>query len=809
MPISRRPHALQPGTSAHQLVWPLLGRLAPSIDLVGCSLRGLESGVAAKVRLQQLKLLSILMAVMAVIGTSTVLLIGYEYWRAMDSAVLVWFCGGLLACYLLLLDASRRCGFGSRIVIGTMNRLLRRYVLFSGLLGTTWGALFFLLMQSTGPGDRSLLDGLVIGLMSAALVITPPSAAFAFWIPVTLGGFASVTLVPSARDFSTAALLAGYTCLSLFCLLYLNRAMIKRILAEVRHSEGRETIDMLLRDFEDSAGDWLWETDLHGHLTHVSNRFAEAAGVPAAELMGQELVAFIDARRHRNRGQFSGRLAAGPELASFMACHMPFRDVEVALDIDGRLIWWALAGKPRFSPHQLFEGYRGVGSDVTKAKLAHGRADFLAHFDELTGLANRRLFKEQLSRRLADPNGGQVALLCLDLDGFKAVNDANGHPVGDALLAAVARRLQRQVRDGDLTARLGGDEFAVVVGDGSPEMIEGLANRLVAELSRPYGVDGLELRIGVSIGIAVATDVDRSEELLLRDADAALYQAKADGRGTLRFYSQDLRQSAQRRRTLETELAQAIRNDELHLSYQPIFDLAAGTLHGVEALVRWNRKSGEALSPAEFVPMAESSRSIDDLGKWVLMRACREAAKLPADTKLAVNVSALQFRGTQLLDYVARALLLNNLDSHRLQLELTETAFFEMSEATLAVLHELHARGICISLDDFGVGHTSLSQLRRFPFSNLKIDRSFVQDLPVNPAARAIVKGLTCMAADMAMTVTAEGVETYEQLQLVRQANCDFAQGFLLSHPVSLADIAAATGSGQDRLFGQRALSRH
>ena len=262
------------------------------------------------------------------------------------------------------------------------------------------------------------------------------------------------------------------------------------------------------------------------------------------------------------------------------------------------------------------------------------------------------------------------------MTGFKAVNDVNGHPVGDALLSAVARRLQRQVRDGDLTARLGGDEFAVVVGDGSPEMVESLANRLVAELSRPYGVDGLELRVGVSIGIAIATDIDRSEELLLRDADAALYQAKADGRGTLRFYSQELRQSAQRRRRLETELAQAIRNDALHLQYQPIFDLPTGALHGVEALVRWNRESGEALSPAEFVPLAESSRSIDDLGRWVLMPACREASRLPDGTKLAVNVSALQFRGTQLLDYVARALVLNNLDSHRLQLELTETAFF-------------------------------------------------------------------------------------------------------------------------------------
>ena len=792
--------------------WPLLDRFrqawaGPGKDWLTSSLNGLEPAIAKKVRLEQLTLTSILMPVKLLIGALTVLLIGYEYWRAMDHVLLGSFCGILLGFYMLLLETCRHYGFGRRIVVGTMSRLHRRYVVVTGLLGAGWGVLVFSLMRATGPSERSLLDGLVIGLMSTAVVSTPASVAIAFWLPVTLGGFAAVTFVPDARDFGTAALLAGYALLSLFCLLHLNRALIKRIVAEVRHSEGRETIDMLLRDFEDSAGDWLWETDLRGRLTHVSNRFAEAAGVPAAQLLGQELVAFIEKRRYRPRVHFGSRLAAGPELVSFMACQMAFRDVEVELEIGGQLVWWALAGKPRFSHHQLFEGFRGVGSDVTKAKLAHGRADYLAHFDELTGLANRRLFKEQLSHRLADMADGQLALLCLDLDGFKTVNDTNGHPVGDALLEAVAKRLQRQVRDGDLTARLGGDEFAVVVADGGVRSVERLANRLVAELSRPYVVDGRELQVGVSIGIAIANEADRSEELLLRDADAALYQAKADGKGTLRFYSQELRDSAQRRRTLEVELAQAIRADDLHLSYQPIFHVRSGSLHGVEALVRWNRTDGEALSPAEFVPLAENSRSIDDLGKWVLMRACSEAARLPRGTNLAVNVSALQLRGTHLPDYVDRALKLNKLDPRRLQLELTETAFIEMSDATLAMLNELHKRGIGISLDDFGVGNTSLNQLRRFPFSNIKIDRSFVQDLPGNPAARAIVKGLTCMAADMGMTVTAEGVETQEQLDLVRQTNCDFVQGFLLACPVDLPDIQEAFELGQERLVGRLALS--
>ena len=255
--------------------WPSFRRsclawLEAGKELLGCSLGSLDTDVADKVRLQQLKLTSILMPVKLLIGALTVLLISYEYWRSLDHFTLVVFCAALLGLYVSLLEICRRCGFGSRIATGTMGRLHRRYVLLTGLLGLVWGMLFFMLMRSTSLAERSLLDGLVIGLMSTAVVSTPASVAIAFWLPVTLGGFAAITFVADARDLGTTALLAGYATLSLFCLLYLNRALIKRIVAELRHSEGRETIDMLLRDFEDSAGDWLWETDLRGRLTHVS-----------------------------------------------------------------------------------------------------------------------------------------------------------------------------------------------------------------------------------------------------------------------------------------------------------------------------------------------------------------------------------------------------------------------------------------------------------------------------------------------------------------------------------------------------------
>ncbi len=761
-------------------------------ELRGCSLASLPPGTAAKVRLEQVRQLSIFIAVMSVTGFGTDALVAFEFWDTADRALLLVAGGVIALCYGALLGMSFRWGFGTRIELPSAERVRRKFVRVCLTLGSFWGLLLLLLMRNATGDEASLLYGVIIGLISAGVVVTPPSAAFAFWLPVTLGGVAAITFVSHARDFGGTILLAGYTSLSLFCLLYLNRAMIRRVLAEVGHSDGRETIDMLLRDFEDSACDWLWETSPTGQLTHVSARFADAARVSREQLMGGDLVAFIEARRRRLRPGFTRRRAVAADLKALMACQMPFRDIEVALELNGVLTWWALTGKPMFSAQNVFEGYRGVGSDITKAKLSNDRADFLAHFDELTGLANRRLFKEQLSSRLSDGEMCSVALLCLDLDGFKAINDNHGHPVGDALLTAVARRLQSQVRDTDLCARLGGDEFAVVVDHDGPEMLEGLARRLIADLSMPFETEQAEVKIGASIGIAIATREDRSDVSLLRNADAALYEAKAAGRGTLRFYSMEMKEQGNRRRMLKAELPEAIRNDDLHLEYQPIFELLTGELSGVEALVRWTRHSGEALSPAEFVPLAESSRAIDDLGRWVLARACREAARLPSGMKLAVNVSPLQLNDRRLVNHIHEALRVNRLDPRQLHLEVTETAFFEMGEATLGMLRELSLEGIGISLDDFGVGQTSLGQLRRFPFSSLKIDRSFVQDLPGNPSARAIVKGLTTMAADLDMTVTAEGVETLEQLHLVRRARCDYVQGFFLAKPLTISKLIEA-----------------
>ncbi len=438
-------------------------------------------------------------------------------------------------------------------------------------------------------------------------------------------------------------------------------------------------------------------------------------------------------------------------------------------------------------------GWVSTHEDATQRYNAEQRIAHMARHDALTGLSNRVLFREEMERAFARAAHGEtVAVLCIDLDHFKEVNDTLGHVVGDQLLVMVAERLRKCIREGDTIARLGGDEFAVI-----QRSVTGIddatrvARRIVAALSEPYQLEGHETVIGTSIGIALARDGGASVDHLLRNADVALYTAKNDGRRTYRFFEPQMDTALKARHKLEAELRRAVQHDEFVLWYQPVVDLRTDQVTGFEALLRWNHPERGIIRPGEFVPLAEESGLICAIGEWVLHRACADASRWPQRLHVAINLSPAQFRGRTILTTLSDALIESGLAPSRLELEITESLLMGDNDGTIATLHDVRARGVRVSLDDFGTGYSSLSYLRRFPLDRIKIDRSFVADVHSRRESAAIVRAVVSLAATLGMATTAEGVETREQLDWLRAEGCMEAQGFLFSEPRPLEELGS------------------
>jgi diguanylate cyclase (GGDEF)-like protein len=420
--------------------------------------------------------------------------------------------------------------------------------------------------------------------------------------------------------------------------------------------------------------------------------------------------------------------------------------------------------------------------DITERKRAETRIAHMAHHDALTSLPNRVLMRLRMEDMLAARDGGHIAVLCIDLDNFKSVNDTLGHPVGDLLLQHVARRLRGELRDRDTVARLGGDEFAVLQANAdSADAARGLAERLLAVISEPYEVGGHLVAVGASIGVALAPSDGDDPDRLLKQADMALYRAKGDGKGAFRFFEPEMDARVQVRRRLEMDLRAAINAGGLEVYYQPLIDIASGSTCAFEALLRWPHRERGMIPPGDFIPVAEETGLIGAIGAFVLRQACADAMQWPDDTKVAVNLSPLQFRTGNLLATVMSALESSGLAAHRLELEVTETLLLERGEHVLATLHALRALGVRIAMDDFGTGYSSLSYLRSFPFDKIKIDRSFVRDLCSNADSQAIVRAIVSLGSSLGITITAEGVESERDLAMLRAEGCTQAQGFLFS----------------------------
>jgi diguanylate cyclase (GGDEF)-like protein len=447
-------------------------------------------------------------------------------------------------------------------------------------------------------------------------------------------------------------------------------------------------------------------------------------------------------------------------------------------------------------------GWVATHNDITERRRAEAKIEYMAHHDALTDLPNRLQLYEQLRQLLARTRQGQhVAVFCLDLDRFKDVNDAHGHPVGDLLLKGVADRLRQCIRDVDLVARLGGDEFAIMqAGASQPTDATALASRLIEVIGAPYELDGKQVTVDLSIGIALAPGDGLDPEQLLKNADMALYRAKSDGHGLYRFFEPEMDARMQARRNLEIDLRKAIANGEFELFYQPLVDMKTEYVTGFEALIRWHHPERGMIPPLDFIPVAEETGLIVPMGDWVLRQACAEAATWPSNVKIAVNLSPVQFKNKILLPSVVSALAASGLSPNRLELEITESVLLQDSGATLAVLHELRDLGVRISMDDFGTGYSSLSYLRKFPFDKIKIDQSFIFDMSDHDDSLAIVRAVIAMGSGLGIATTAEGVETAEQFKQLKMEGCTEVQGYLFSPPRPAAEVKGLLASINPKL---------
>ena len=531
-----------------------------------------------------------------------------------------------------------------------------------------------------------------------------------------------------------------------------------------------------LRQFADATFEGiLFETD--GVMSDANAALGRMIGEPPQAVCGRGLDAIFSAatvQRLREIGQHGVMKPVEGELIRADGTAQPVEVLRRPLAAAGRTMVLAVR-------------------DLSERRAAEQAIQHLAHHDALTGLPNRLLFRDRLGQAIAiaQRSGNGLALLSLDLDGFKAVNDMLGHQAGDRLLVQAAARLAAAVREMDTPARVGGDEFAVVQPlAAQPDAAATLAERLVAELGRPYEIDGQTVSVGASIGIALHPRDGLTPEELGQSADLALYRAKQDGRGVCRFFEPDMDRKLRERRALELDLRDAVARDEMALHYQPLLDAETMEIVGYEALLRWTHPARGAVSPTEFIPVAEECGLIGAIGRWVLDHACAEAASWPAALRIAVNLSPVQFRQADLAGMVAAILHRHGLDPSRLELEITEGVLIDDGDRALAILRRLKTLGVRIALDDFGTGYSSLSYLRRFPFDKIKIDKSFVQGLGEDEDAEAIVRSIIAMGRSLRLEVTAEGVETEDQLSRLQAERCSQVQGFLLGRPRALLRLA-------------------
>lgn len=663
------------------------------------------------------------------------------------------------------------------------------------LIGVLWSSMPALLIPSPESGYQLVAVATTAGLISDAYVVGPIFAVSNLLIiPIVFGAFVGLYQCAYPFGLYISVLLLVYAAFVLLSTRRMSELSYQRLLDRVMVQSQSQTIGLLLNEFEESAADWLWETDVAGHLLHAPVRMVAALSISADQLLGMSMLEMLRSYACDQDGS-----SGTAEILSALAHGAPFHDRVVRLRTPQGVRWWRLNGKPSLDAGNVFVGFRGVGADITQTHEADARISYLASHDTLTGLSNRASFQNMIERACgqASSSGKSTALLCLDLDGFKAINDGHGHPIGDLLLKSVAARLRMLCDGKGHVFRLGGDEFAILHECNSPIVAGVLATAAIAQIGMPHAIQGMNLGVGVSIGITYTSANVKDPAILLSQADLALYSAKVSGKGHWQTFDPALEAKAHRRHRLDVGMRAALAQGELQLHYQPLVDIKTEQIVGVEALLRWHSPEAGWISPAELIPIAEATGFIVEIGRWALRKACMDALAWPNLT-VAVNISSAHFRSDTFCDEVDAALAEAGLAPSRLEIEITESMFLEGGEEVATNMQRLRARGIRLSLDDFGTGYSSLSYLSKFRFDKLKIDRSFVQGLHQQRDTLAIFDAINGMANALQMSVTVEGIEQEQQMGVLRERFVGTIQGYYFSKPKPAdqitSDIRAAEG---------------
>ena len=657
-----------------------------------------------------------------------------------------------------------------------MVRALCVYLVVAGLLWTWFG--------------QTVRDDAFVTQISAAQIVMCAGIGIGAIVSVSSPPLALVNTIVSAIAAiilaNTRLVAVGVEIVALVLVAY-SVAGTRTIIATGRE---RLKLDALARkslqfidEFENSGRGWFWETNAQGTLSYVSRQLADDFECEPAELLGRQFTDLLSV----DTGTVDS-MEERKTLGFHLSARFPFSDV-VVRPASEQDVHWSLSGNPIFDERGRFLGFRGIGTDLTEQRKSEREISRLARFDSLTGLPNRAMMRQTLDEALRNAAHRQkgCTLFMIDLDRFKNVNDTLGHPIGDALLREVADRLKSVMGNHGQIGRLGGDEFqAVLPGAVDIGLLESLARTLIEQVSRPYNIEGNKVTIGASVGIAIGDPGRASADALVRNADLALYAAKGAGRGKHRLYEPSMHSEAAERQILENDLRQAVERGELAVHYQPVVRAAGEDVSGFEALVRWQHPTRGAISPAKFIPLAEEAGLIGTIGEWVLRTALEEASHWPDHVRIAVNLSPLQFNDPNVTAMVGKHLAETNVRAERLELEITEGVFLAEGDSTDDTFAKLKALGVRLALDDFGTGYSSLGYLKKAPFDKIKIDQSFVRGAASTTSTNrnaAIIRAIVTLAETLGMDTCAEGVETHDDLELIRELGVSMVQGYIFGRP--------------------------